>query len=64
MKAKPTTAGEFSGADSKYIKLIDEYLRRIQEARTEMEQSKSEIARLKSASRRKLAQIDAILKAC
>ena len=64
MKAKTPAAGDLSGADAKYLKLIDEYLHRIHEVRAEMERSKNEIARLKSASRRKLARIDAILKAC
>ena len=36
----------------------------MRELRVEMKRSKAEIDRLKAASRRKLAEIDALLKAC
>jgi hypothetical protein len=64
VKTKTETANGLSKQDIKYLTLIDEYLERIKGLRAEMKHSKTEINRLKAASRRKLAEIDAILKAC
>jgi len=64
MRTKTATANGLSKRDAKYLALIDEYLARIGTLRTEMKRSKSEIDRLEARSRRKLAEIDALLKAC
>ena len=61
MKTKATSANGLSKQDAKYLTLIDEYLRRIKQVHKEMRRSKAEIGRLKATSRRKLAEIDAIL---
>ena len=53
-----------NSAEAKYTQLIQDYLKRIDTVRQEMRQSKAEIERLKNASRRKLAEIDAVLEAC
>jgi len=64
MKTKTATVNGQSKQDVRYLALIDEYLGRMKELRVEMKRSKSEIDRLKASSRRKLAEIDALLKAC
>ena len=64
MKTKTAMAEGVSKQDTKYLTLIDEYLGRIKGLRAEMRRSKAEIDRLKASSHRKLADIDALLKAC
>jgi hypothetical protein len=61
VKTKAANANSMSKQDTRYLGLIDDYLQRIKEVRKEMRRSKVEIERLKSSSRRKLAEIDAIL---
>jgi hypothetical protein len=46
---------------ARYRALIEDCLSRFKKARKEMQKSKVEIERLKASSRRKLAQIDAVL---
>jgi hypothetical protein len=50
-----------SKEEAKYLASIYRYLQKITQVRSDMTESKREIARLKAASRRKLAEIDAIL---
>ena len=64
MKTKTATVNGQSKQDVKNQALFDGFLRRMRELRVEMKRSKAEIDRLKAASRRKLAEIDALLKAC
>lgn len=62
MKSK--TAPLRNSAEARYAQLIQDYLTRMEGMRTELRQSKIEIERLKAASQRKLAEIDAVLEAC
>ena len=64
MKARTAAINGLNKQDVKYLTLIDEYLGRIQELRVAMKRSKAEIDRLEVSSRHKLAEIDAVLKAC
>jgi len=64
MKAKTAAVNGLNKQDTKYSTLIDDYLGRIKQLRTEMKRSNAEIHRLEISSRRKLAEIDAVLKAC
>jgi hypothetical protein len=58
---RAATVASMSKQDARYLALIDDYLRKIKESHVAMKQSKREIDRLKAVSRRKLAEIDAIL---
>jgi len=62
VKSKAAAANNMSKQDLKYLALIDDYLVRIKEVRGEMRRSKTEIERLKASSRRKLAEIDMVLR--
>jgi hypothetical protein len=61
---KSETVNAYSKADAKYLTLIDHDLRQIKHVRAKMKRSKAEIDRLAASSRRKLAEIDAILALC
>ena len=64
MKTKTANADDMGRQDKRYSLLIDDYLGRIKALHADMKRSKAEIERLKVSSRRKLAEIDAALKAC
>lgn len=57
-----TKAANPSKEDQKYLALIQEQLRQMEVVRAEMKETQAEINRLKAASRRKLARIDALLR--
>lgn len=63
-ETKTAAVNGLSKQDAKYLTMIDEYLARTKTLRTEMKRSKVEIDSLEARSRRKLAEIDALLNAC
>lgn len=64
VKTKTGTRNGLGKEDRRYLALIDEYLGRIKEVRVEMKRSKAEIERLEVSFRRRMAEIDTLLKAC
>ena len=62
MKPKPHTTNGLNKQDRRSLALIHEYLGRIREMRVEMKRSKTEIERMEVSFRRKMAEIDTILK--
>ena len=61
MKTKAASGQSLNKPGAKFLSQMDEHWREIKEIRKEMRRSQSEIQRLKVSSRRKLAEIDAIL---
>ena len=62
MKMKTGATNGLGKQDRKYLALIHEYLGRIKQMRVEMKRSKAEIERMEVSFRRKMAEIDTILK--
>ena len=62
MKMKIAGDQRVSKQDAKFLSQMDEHWREIKVIRREMRRSQSEIERLKASSRRKLAEIDDLLK--